>query len=134
VCSGFRRFPNDETKLGGEISERVVSDLDEPDVGHSLFGACEDCSLEFPPNLVVLRFDRDRSSGVDRRSFVEEVASDDAAVMLGDDTKGPGLPRVGAHAAVAASTDGKSWGKPCWSAIAANASWLTRPLCSASAK
>jgi hypothetical protein len=88
-------FPDGETKLGVETQRTsVVAGLDEPDAGHSLFfGACEDCSREFPRNLVVLmaQFDRDRSNGVDRRSFVEEVASDDTAVVLGDDTKEPGL-------------------------------------------
>jgi hypothetical protein len=52
---GFTRkrgqgFTDRETELGVEAQRTsVVAALDEPDIGHSLlFGACEDCSHEFP--------------------------------------------------------------------------------------
>jgi hypothetical protein len=84
-----------EPEFGVETQRTsVVSSLYESDVRDPLlFGACEDCSHEFPPNVVVLmsRFYRYWSNGVDARSFVEEIAPDDTAGLGGNDSEEQGI-------------------------------------------
>ena len=72
----------------------VVRSLQQPDAGEAtLVGTLHDTLHEQTPEAAVLnrRIDGDRADACDRRALVEEVATEDLAVTLGDNRVEAGI-------------------------------------------